>query len=98
MTLFDNNGNAIAYIEDDQTIYLWDGTPVAYLDSNDIFGFNGKHLGWFEGEIVWNHDGKRNGFNKKSLPCFAKFEPFKSFKSSLVLRTKLNDFLRMGIE
>ncbi len=34
------------------TIYLWGGKPVAYLsaESDDgfhVYGFNGKHLGWF---------------------------------------------------
>lgn len=81
MTLFNKDGNATAYIDDaDNTIFLWDGTPVAYLDNEDIYGFNGKHLGWFEDGIIWNHNGERNGFNKNSLPVFAQFEPFKAFK------------------
>lgn len=81
MTLFNNNGNAVAYFDDDnETIFLWDGTPVAYLDNENIYGFNGKHLGWFEDGIIWNHNGEKGGFNKESLPVFAKFEPFKEFK------------------
>ncbi len=82
-SLLDKNGNAVAYIDynDDNTIYLWNGTPVAYLDSeNKIYGFNGKHLGWFEDGILWNHNGYKSGFNKNSVPVFAKFEPFKTFK------------------
>ncbi|MDP2721159.1 MAG: hypothetical protein Q8O72_00260 [Bacteroidales bacterium] len=81
MTFYNQNGNAVAYIDDDnETIFLWDGTPVAYLDKENIYGFNGKHLGWFEDGIVWNHNGEKNGFTKKSLPVFSKFEPFKAFK------------------
>ncbi len=81
MTLFDKEGNATAYFDDDnETIFLWNGTPVAYLDINHIYGFNGKHLGWFEGGIVWNHQGERCGFNKRNLSVYAKFEPFKAFK------------------
>lgn len=82
-TLFETNGTPVAYIDyhDDSTIFLWNGKPVAYLDSNSrIYGFNGKHLGWFEDGIVWNLNGEKGGYNKNSLPVFAKFEPFKSFK------------------
>lgn len=82
-TIFDAQGNAIAYIDynDENTIYTWDGTPSAYLDEeNQIYGFNGKHLGWFEDGIVWNLYGERTGYNKQTIPVFAKFEPFKAFK------------------
>lgn len=82
-TLYDPDGNAIAYIDynDENTIYIWEGSPVAYLDEeNRIYGFNGKHLGWFEDGIVWNLTGDRIGFNKQTVPVFAKFEPFKAFK------------------
>ena len=53
---------------------------MAYLDNENLYGFNGKHLGWYENGIIWNHNGEKCGFNKESLPVFAKFEPFKSFK------------------
>ncbi|WP_281227294.1 4-fold beta flower protein [Flavobacterium aquiphilum] len=82
-TLHNTQGRTIAYIDysDDNTIYLWNGTPTGYLDSdNRIYGFNGKHLGWYEDGILWDLNGNRTGFNKQSLPVFAKFGPFKSFK------------------
>ncbi len=82
-TLLDNEGNAIAYIarDDENTIYLWNGTPGAYLDEeNRIYGFNGQHMGWYEDGIVWDLKGGRAGYNKDTLPVFAKFEPFKAFK------------------
>ena len=49
ISLFNSNGEAVAYIavDDDLTIYLWSGDPVAYIDDEDVYGFNGKHLGWF---------------------------------------------------
>jgi hypothetical protein len=53
--LFNSDGSPVAYIaleNDDLTIYMWSGKPVAYLESSSgggfsIYGFNGKHLGWF---------------------------------------------------
>jgi len=84
-TLFDIKGNAVAYIDhdDEDIIYLWDGTPVAYLDyENNVYGFNGKQLGWFEDGIIWNLDGEKNGFNKNAIavPVFVNNEPGKSSK------------------
>jgi hypothetical protein len=82
ITLFDCDGTAIAYVapDDEHTIYLWSGKPVAYLDGEHIYGFNGKHLGWFEEGVMWDHTGAQAGFIIKTLPVFAKFEPFKAFK------------------
>ena len=81
ISLFDKNGDTKAYIDEDNTIYLWDGTPVAYLYKTDeewhVYGFNGKHLGWFCGAIIYDKKGKRvsSPFNTKS-----KMLPFKSIK------------------
>jgi len=87
ITLFNSDGEAIAYIDaedDDLTIYLWNGTPVAYLDPNgdayNIYGFNGKHLGWFEDGIVRDHEGYGLGFQKGATSTYTKYEPYKSYK------------------
>lgn len=85
ITLFNSDGDAIAYIDaDDLTIYLWNGTPVAYLDPNgdayNIYGFNGKHLGWFEDGIVRDHEGYGLGFKKGATSTYTKYEPYKSYK------------------
>jgi 4-fold beta flower protein len=59
ITLRTGSGDCAAYIsnDDDSTIYLWNGEPVAYLVSQDVYGFNGKHLGWFIKGVVYNHYG-----------------------------------------
>ena len=47
VSLYDSEGEARAYIDFDEeaTIFMWDGTPVAFLekDGSDIcvFGYNG---------------------------------------------------------
>ena len=58
-SLFDARGNAAAYLttDTDTTFYLWSGEPAAYLSGESIFGFNGKHLGWYRGGIVYDSDG-----------------------------------------
>ncbi len=70
-TLFDKNGNPVAYIADDYntTIYLWDGSPVAYIyEGVHVYGINGRHLGWWLDEILYNVDGHRIGFASGTCP------------------------------
>ena len=70
-TLYNKNGDAVAYISDDykNTIYLWEGRPVAYLhDDRLIYGINGRHLGWMIDEIIFNDSGERIGFTYKTCP------------------------------
>jgi len=82
LTLFCSQGIPTAYLAPDEenTIYLWSGQPVAYLDGTDIYGFNGKHLGWFEHGIIWTHKGEQVGYVTETLTVYPRFEPFKAFK------------------
>ena len=48
MTFYNCHGEPIAYNEDNETVYLFTGEPIAYFYENAVYGFNGKHLGWFE--------------------------------------------------
>lgn len=64
ISLLSRNGEAVAYIavDDGLTTYLWSGTPTAYLkpDINGgyhVYGFNGKHLGWFMSGVIYDHQG-----------------------------------------
>lgn len=84
--LFSGDGTAAAYIavDDELTIYLWGGKPVAYLEADPaggfhVFGFNGKHLGWFVNGVIWNHSGNGSCATAERLNS-THFEPFKAFK------------------
>lgn len=58
IALFDSQRRAVAYLDpDDQTIYLWSGEPVAYVADESIYGFSGKHIGWYQSGVVLDHDG-----------------------------------------
>ena len=48
MTFYDYHGVPVAYTEDNETIYLFTGEPVAYFYENTVYSFSGVHLGWFE--------------------------------------------------
>lgn len=89
IALFDSEGKAIAYIDtedDDLTIYMYNGKPVAYLypesrgDAFCLYGFNGKHLGWFEKGVARDHDGCIVGFQKGAINHYTSYEPYKSYK------------------
>ena len=90
ITLFNSDGEAVAYIDDsdsDLPIYMWDGTPVAYLapSNNDyyhVYGFNGLHLGWYERGVVRDHDGYVVGFQQGTMSKSTRYEPYKRYKKS----------------
>ena len=75
ITLYDSAGEAAAYIDtaERNTIYLWSGEPAAYLRKDgsvpDIYGFNGRHLGWLEKGIVRDHEGLMAGFTTGRRRC-----------------------------
>lgn len=86
VSLFSGAGKADAYIavDDELTIYLWSGKPVAYLEQDSaggyhVYGFNGKHLGWFVKGVIWDHEGNASCATKEVLKS-TEFEPFKAFK------------------
>ena len=81
INLYDVYGSAVAYIDEDGTIYLWGGKPVAYIyDEDKIYGWNGKHLGLFSNEIVYDLEGKRVGYTEYASPRSVYGNPVKSVK------------------
>ena len=87
ISLFSGSGKPTAYIATDEenTIFSWDGKPLAYLipDSTEgefhVYGFNGKHLGWFADGVARDHKGYAVCAvqGRVSSP---EFEPYKSYK------------------
>ena len=88
---YDSGGRAAAYITTDNnlTIYLWSGKPCAYLDGEDVYGFNGKHLGWFQSGLIYDNDGYvvagvadafRSGVALPPLKGLKQLIPLKSLK------------------
>lgn len=92
VTLFDKKGKAIAYIdyEEEASIFLFDGTPVAFLerDGEDVvvWGYNGKHLGWYEDGILYDKKGYIAGGREDALTIFTQMEPFKQIQRITPIR------------
>ncbi len=89
ISLFDTDGEAVAYIDtsDDSTIYLWSGKPVAYLGGKSIYGFNGKHLGWFDQGVIRDRNGNGVGFIQGAINKLTRLEGLKSLKSLKPLKS-----------
>ena len=82
ISLFNSNGEAVAYIAVDHlTIYLWNGDPVDYIDDENVYGFNGKHLGWFSESVIIDHNGDSPCVMKNRYPGYTNYESYKSYKS-----------------
>lgn len=82
-TLFNQSGVAVAYATSDyhETIYLWDGTPVAYVYTGaQVYGINGRHLGWFIDQVLYNGLGERIGFTFNTCPVATAKEGVKAKK------------------
>ena len=96
VTLFDSHEHTVAYIADDLTIYVWSGEPVAYIerDANgeqQIYGFNGKHLGWYVAGVVRDHRGyvvgaRRGAFASGQFAAAVQYEGFKAFKQLMPVK------------
>lgn len=84
ISLFDGARKPVAYIAEELTIYLWSGKPVAYLYSDSgklhVYGFNGKHLGWFVKGVFRDHDGNAVGALRESFRSPVAYEPYKPYK------------------
>lgn len=82
ISFFNSHGEAVAYIavDDDLTIYLWNGDPVAYIDIENVYGFNGRHLGWFSDSMIIDHNGQSPCVMKNRYPGNTNYESFKSYK------------------
>jgi len=87
-TLYSSTGQAVAYIDwgDDATIFMWDGTPVAYLHSDGsrnywlVYAYSGSFLGWYEGGVIWDLQGNGIVAEASVLTRPPSPEPVKSAK------------------
>ena len=63
ISLFNSQGEAVAYIDfqDNNTIYLYDGSPVGFLENDGcnycVYAMNGTLIGWYTGGIIYDRLG-----------------------------------------
>lgn len=91
LNFFDSQGRPAVFLDpkNDMTFFLWSGEPVAYLDKENVYGFNGKHLGWLHDGLVYDHNGAivvaparafRVAPPTPSAHGFEQFTPFRAFE------------------
>jgi len=63
VAFYNRTGHAIAYVDEDgESIYLFNGKPVAYLAQDVIYGYNGHWLGWMLNGWVYDTRGRTEFF------------------------------------
>ncbi|MFA7330412.1 MAG: 4-fold beta flower protein [Candidatus Delongbacteria bacterium] len=87
-TLFAADGAAVAYIADDQTIYLWSGDAVGYIEAGysgdlNVYSSGGQHLGWYGAGVLRDHEGRRLAACAGALSPLTGSEPAKAAKKPL---------------
>lgn len=58
LVFYNQKGKPVAYIEDEEHIYTYSGTPVAFLHDDSVYSFKGKHLGRFNDGWIRDNSGK----------------------------------------
>lgn len=92
ISLYDSEGEARAYIDFDKngTIYMWDGTPVAFINNDGrdlcVIGFNGKFLGWYIEGIIYDKKGYAVGARKGAVNIITKIEKIKGIQRITPIR------------
>jgi len=85
ITLYDQTGHPLIYLspENDNSFYTWDGHAVAYLyDSELIYGWKGKHIGWYINGVIYDLQGYRVGSISEKCPTSVYSESSKYSKYS----------------
>jgi hypothetical protein len=57
LNFYDSTGRPYAYSDDGESIYTFDGAPIAYIDGDSIYGFNGTHIGYFKNGLIRDSRG-----------------------------------------
>ena len=86
--IYDTHNRPRIYLADDgdQSFYTWDGHAVACLAGEHVFGWKGRHIGWFVEGILYDDKGFRIGFTSATCPADTYTEPAKYTKFSKLER------------
>ncbi len=57
LEFYDRNGAPIAYSDDGEHIYLFDGRSVGYLSGESIYDYSGRHLGRLQNGLLRDNIG-----------------------------------------
>lgn len=91
-TFYDKSGIPIAYSDDNDHIFLFSGESVAYLYGESVYGYNGRHLGFFIDGWIRDHHGDCVFFTDIAkgpgpVKPVKRVKPVKSVKSILPVKS-----------
>ncbi|MFZ4263238.1 4-fold beta flower protein [Sphingobacterium sp. HJSM2_6] len=92
LSLYNKNGEPTAYIDFDRdgTLFNWNGTPMAFLktdgEDNQVIGFNGRFLGWYEEGVLYDKQGRVIGQSKEHYFGVTRIEPIKSIQQIIPIK------------
>ncbi|MFO7889179.1 MAG: hypothetical protein R6V04_02450 [bacterium] len=68
--MFYNKGRwPVVYSDDNINIFHFNGEPLAYIDGNYVFSYDGDHLGYFVKGWILDKEGKKVFFTKNAKNC-----------------------------
>lgn len=97
LSLFSKSGDAVAYIDYDQssTIFLWNGEPVAFLESCEasdcIYNFKGELIGFFGDGVVYDLAGMKVGAIKSKIGRRTRLERVKREQQTIPSKPNLTN-------
>lgn len=92
ISLYDSEGEPRAYIDYDKdaTIFMWNGTPVAFVEKDGnalcVFGFNGSFLGWYENGVIYDKNGYAVGVREGAVNMITKMGGMKGIQKITPMR------------
>lgn len=90
LDFFDQSGKPYAYSEDGIAIYAFDGTPIAYIDDDSIYHYDGRHVGYFHSGAVLDDYGNTllftDGATGGPMKPMKQMKPMKSMKQMLPMK------------
>ncbi len=52
LDFYDSTGRPYAYSDDGESIFTFDGKPIAYIDGDSIYSYTGAHIGYFKNGLI----------------------------------------------
>jgi hypothetical protein len=95
-TIYNRYGEPRLRLFDDGRLIDFDGRSMGFLNADNLYNYNGQHVGWYEGGIMRDHDGLCVGFGEivadiihpllplkqlKPLPSLEELEPLRPLTS-----------------
>ena len=62
--VYDKHGEAYLYVTGAGALFDASNVPVGLVYDEQVISLQGRHLGWFDGQLLWDTDGRLLGFVK----------------------------------